>query len=76
MSSIFVLYALVKLHHSILAENVIKMDFLVKTKVRGVTKLIKYDGNECSVFDFLAKGMINVVALVTKIKIRFKHFQF
>lgn len=37
------------------------MDFLLKTKIRGVTKLVKCNGADTNVYEFIAKGMRKIV---------------
>lgn len=34
------------------------MDFFIKTKIRGVTKLVRCNSNESDVFDFIAKSKL------------------
>lgn len=41
-----------------LSECVVKMDLFVKTKIRGVTKLVSCNSNESDVFDFIVRGKL------------------
>lgn len=56
---IWFVYAHVKLAYTLHSKSeCFKMDFLLKTKIRGVCKIVKCNENDTNVFEFIAKGKL------------------